>query len=230
LRFANIFNGLLLMFTAIIVFFVSVVGSDSVSPFAGVVISVYIMCVDAECAGRVFVLVVCAMETGVFLSCSVFGVIMICVELNIANLQPLIKEQFGFMFTYRGRALFILFAATMAIARNEVIAFITGGLTAVNAVFNMAVICVHPAWKEGGKFHKGDVTQPYSTAEDTAVAYVRSNPELASRAGHAAGSYIANNPDVAREAAFGAARGVSDAGPTDRSTRSSPPTDDTHGF
>lgn len=39
---------------------------------------------------------------------SLFGLMMICTEMKFANLQPRIQRKFGFLFTFIGRALFIL--------------------------------------------------------------------------------------------------------------------------
>jgi COPI associated protein len=150
---------------------------------------------------------------------SFFGIMMICVELNIANLQPRIKSQFGFLFTFYGRATFILFAATMCLARGGGLAYAVGALTVVDAVFNTVVICIHPAWRRGGRFYKAEVHESYMSAEKAAAAYVRNNPELAAKAAQSAARYAAENPETARQIASGAARGVADSQSADQSDR-----------
>ena len=135
-----------------------------------------------------------------------FGLMMICVELNIANVQPRIQNNFGFLFTFIGRAIFILFAATMAMAMASWITYITGGVTAANALFNMYCMCVHPAFHKGGRFHKHtDPFKSMTTGEEEVAAYLRKNPDLAVRVGATAARAAASHPDLARKAMEGAA-------------------------
>lgn len=49
----------------------------------------------------------CARNT-LWIARSAFGLMMFCVELNIANIQPKLRENCGFLFTFLGRALFVL--------------------------------------------------------------------------------------------------------------------------
>ena len=59
-----------------------------------------------------------------------FGLLMTCLECNLGNLAPKFKANFGFMFSFAGRTIFILFCATLCFALNGVFGWISGSATA----------------------------------------------------------------------------------------------------
>lgn len=126
-------------------------------------------------------------------------------ELNISNLQPRLRRNFGFLFTYKGRCLFVLFAATMTMALANWIGYLVGSVTAANSLFNMYALCVHPVFKKGGRLHDADAQAGYDPGEKAVLAYLQSNPELARKAGSAAIGFAQRNPELAQQAMAGAA-------------------------
>ena len=116
------------------------------------------------------------------------------------------------MYSFLGRSLFIIFAGTMAMAMDYWLPYIVGALTMVNGLFNGYVICVHPAFRSGELSAKGDPYGGYTGGEQEMLAYLKSNPELAKKAGAAAVKVAQNNPDLAMQVAAGA-HGGSGANP-----------------
>lgn len=104
-------------------------------------------------------------------------------------------------------------AGTITIAMDSWISWIVGGITLANAVFNGYAMCVHPAFKKGGRFHAhADPFKGMSTGEQEVAAYLRKNPDVAVRVGSTAAKVAASNPDLARDAMRGAASASTPAG------------------
>ena len=82
--------------------------------------------------------------------------------------------------------------------------YLFGSLTFANALFNMYVICVHPAFTQGRLKAGADPYTTYVGGEDVMVNYLKENPELARRAGAAAVTAARDNPELARQAVAGA--------------------------
>lgn len=59
-----------------------------------------------------------------------FGMLMTCLECNIGNLAPRFKRNFGFLFSFIGRTVFIIFCATMCFALNAWLGYLAGAVTA----------------------------------------------------------------------------------------------------
>jgi hypothetical protein len=59
-----------------------------------------------------------------------FGMLMTCLECQIGNLAPKFRRNFGFMFSFIGRTVFILFCATMLFALNAWLGYLSGCVTA----------------------------------------------------------------------------------------------------
>jgi hypothetical protein len=134
-----------------------------------------------------------------------FGVLMMCVEMKFANLQPRIQRLFGFLFTFFGRAIFVVFAATMVLAIGEWPGYILGGVTFINACFNFYVFYVHPAFKTGKLSTRDNPYATYTGGEGEMANYLRRNPDLVRKAGASAVRVARDNPELARQAASGAA-------------------------
>lgn len=139
-----------------------------------------------------------------------FGLMMTCLECNVGNLAPMIKRNFGFLFSFVGRAIFILFCATLCYAFNNWLGWIVGSVTAVNALFNAYVICVHPSFRSGELSAAGNPYGGYTGGESEMLAYLKKNPQLAQKATGAAVTFAQNNPDVAMQVATAAAQPRSD--------------------
>lgn len=136
-----------------------------------------------------------------------FGMMMMCLECNLGNLAPKFRRNFGFMFSFIGRAIFIVFSATMLFAMDYWIAFIVGGVTMLNGLFNGYLICVHPAFKTGELKAAGDPYGGYSGGEDEMLSYLKKRPDLANKATSAAVNLAASNPQAAASLFSAAAKG-----------------------
>ena len=137
-----------------------------------------------------------------------FGLLLSCLECNISNLAPRLQRNFGFMFSFTGRTLFIVFCGSMAFAMGNTLAYVVGSLTVLNGLFNGYVICVHPAFKTGELSAKGDPYGGYSGGEKEMLTYLQSKPELARQAQGAAVSWAAANPGAAMQVMHAAAPGA----------------------
>jgi len=125
-----------------------------------------------------------------------FGLLLSCLECNIANLARPLQRNFGFMFSFAGRTFFIVFCGSMAFAMGNWLGYLVGSLTLLNGMFNGYVICVHPAFKSGELSAQGDPYGGYTGGEKEMLAYLQTKPELAAKAQGAALSFARDNPDV----------------------------------
>jgi len=112
-----------------------------------------------------------------------FGILLGGFELGWGEkFQDKLKRNFGFVFSYWGRSLFLLFAATLCFGcpvfgsskpKAAWVSLVAGILTALNALFNCYVICSHPGFS-GGK-PKIDETAP-AKAKQTSEASKAADP------------------------------------------------------
>ena len=58
-----------------------------------------------------------------------FGLLILCLECNISNLAPKFRRNFGFMFSFIGRTVFLLFCATMCFALAVWLGYLIGAIT-----------------------------------------------------------------------------------------------------
>lgn len=119
------------------------------------------------------------------------GCILCCFELRISWIERRAREAFGFLYSYAGRAIFLLFIAGLGfglISQNASLGYAVGILTALNAVFNMVIIYRH------GKLFE-DPSAEYDTAESRAAGFLRENPEMARNAVGAGINLARNNPE-----------------------------------
>jgi hypothetical protein len=159
MRMFNCCNGCCLVIAAVIAFLVPGGSSGSILPsFDSITLSAYTV---------------------------LLGLLMMCAECNMAMLQRKLRSNFGFLFTYAGRAAFIFFTATVAVAlggKTNFLMWSVGGATGLNAIFNLIVICKHPSFVSGEVDRYADPSASASTAEQAVAAYVRQNPQLAAQA------------------------------------------------
>lgn len=126
-----------------------------------------------------------------------FGTLLSCLECNLSFLSSRFKRNFGFMFSYLGRTGFIVFSGTMALSMANIPGYLVGAATMLNGIFNGYIICVHPAFKSGELSAKGDPYGGYTGGEGEMLSYLRSKPELATKAGAAAAAFAKENPGAA---------------------------------
>jgi hypothetical protein len=143
-----------------------------------------------------------------------FSLLLICFECNLAAVRVKLRKNFGFLFSFAGRTLFLVFTATISMASGWTWGYILGVITICNAAFNAIVLKQHPAFhKEGSRFHwMSDPTQKYTAAAEEGRMFMKSNPELASRAFSGAVALGAANPDLAASVASAAVAGAAEGG------------------
>jgi hypothetical protein len=73
----------------------------------------------------------------------IFSLILLGFELNITRLERSMFRYFGFMFTWFGRTMFLLFVATLAFGLGTV-GQIAGGVTIALLIFTAYVMKTHP--------------------------------------------------------------------------------------
>jgi hypothetical protein len=137
---------------------------------------------------------------------------LFCFECRLARMEVDVRRNFGFLYSYTGRTLFIVFIATICFGAtggsqdsNGILGIVCGTITFLNAFFNCFVIYQHPAFtREGGIDRNADPGAMYTSGEVLAAQgageAARRNPDLAMKAGTAAIGYAASNPG-ARKAA-----------------------------
>jgi hypothetical protein len=94
-----------------------------------------------------------------------------------------IRANFGFLFSYKGRAAFIFFIGFLDFGMNTAMGYIAGVLMCGNALFNLLVMCRHPEFQSGDMKADQDPTLGYSTGNSAAASYLSSHPNLAASAG-----------------------------------------------
>lgn len=135
-----------------------------------------------------------------------------CIHPCSLAVAPRLRRNFGFMFSFVGRALFIIFCATMTFAMNNWLGYVVGSLTFLNGFFNGYVICVHPSFKTGALSAAADPYGGYTGGEAEMLGYLKANPALAQKAGAAAVKVAAANPDQAFRVMAAAQQGGNAAG------------------
>lgn len=111
-----------------------------------------------------------------------FGMFLCCTEFKIPNIEVRLRREFGFLYSFVGRTLFILFAGTMCLSLAVTLGYILGIATIANALFNAYVVKTHPSFKSGELKRSGDPAASYTSGADEATAYIKAHPELEARA------------------------------------------------
>lgn len=85
---------------------------------------------------------------GIYVIC--FGLLFLCFETQVASVEKLLVENFGFMFKWQGRLLYFLFMAMLCFVFTgkiaAVIGYIAGGIAILVVFFNIYVIRANPAY------------------------------------------------------------------------------------
>lgn len=146
---------------------------------------------------------------------AIFGCMLFCFECRLTRMEPDVRRNFGFLYSYTGRTLFIIFIATICFGATtggdggSALGYVCGAITLVNAFFNCFVIYSHPAFGKGGIDRNADPGALYKSgdaiARDRAAQAARDNPDMVANAARGGVNYLANNKE-AREAAIGYAR------------------------
>lgn len=111
-----------------------------------------------------------------------FGVLFLLFECRLSRMETAIRSNFGFLYSYKGRALFIFFIGFLDFGIGSALATIAGVLMCANAFINLMVMCRHPQFKSSLGAN-ADPTAGYTTGNQEAAQFMHSNPELAKKAG-----------------------------------------------
>lgn len=144
-----------------------------------------------------------------FIYCTFFGLLLVAMECNCGccRCTKAIRENFGFLYSYVGRAAFLGFVASLCLIANYAFGYVAFGVTVCNAGLNTFVLLTRPEFREGGSLSLYvDPTKAYQSNSRTAAQLAAENPELTQK-GVAVGTNIAKeNPDLVMRAATAAAR------------------------
>jgi len=124
-----------------------------------------------------------------------FGLLLCCFEMRFSWAERRVRDSFGFLYTYMGRTLFLLFLSSFCfgiMSSQQSLGLAMGILTSINALFNMVVMYRH------GKMFE-DPSNEYGTADDSAAQFMRQNPHLAQSAISAGVNAARDNPELARQ-------------------------------
>ncbi|KAF0701063.1 Aste57867_8509 [Aphanomyces stellatus] len=127
----------------------------------------------------------------------IFALLLLAFECRFTSMEPTIRRQFGFLFTYRGRTAFIFFVGFMNFGMADAMAKLAGILMCLNAVLNLVVMTCHPSFRSGALRMDMDPTSGYTAGEHEAAEMLKSNSHLAAQAGTYAFSHM--SPEVASE-------------------------------
>lgn len=111
-----------------------------------------------------------------------FGVLFMLFECRLSRMEAAIRANFGFLYSYKGRAAFIFFIGFLDFGIGSTLATIAGILMCLNAFINLLVMCRHPQFKNSLGAN-ADPTAGYTTGNQEAAQFMSSNPELAKKAG-----------------------------------------------
>eukprot|EP00518_Triparma_eleuthera_P012596 CAMPEP_0182480570 /NCGR_PEP_ID=MMETSP1319-20130603/35965_1 /TAXON_ID=172717 /ORGANISM="Bolidomonas pacifica, Strain RCC208" /LENGTH=257 /DNA_ID=CAMNT_0024682081 /DNA_START=8 /DNA_END=778 /DNA_ORIENTATION=- len=120
-----------------------------------------------------------------------FGLALCCFETRLSTIENVLRKDFGFMFSSKGRALFLLFVGFLAFSLGTLGA-IVGGFMIADALFNFYVLI---------KFPEYFVVGGQASGEQEAQAYLAAHPELAQKGADAAIGVAANNPNLVKKGA-----------------------------
>ncbi|DAZ93532.1 TPA: hypothetical protein N0F65_000148 [Lagenidium giganteum] len=111
-----------------------------------------------------------------------FGILFLLFECRLSRMETRIRANFGFLYSYKGRACFIFFIGFLDFGMSSALGTVAGILMCVNALINLLVMCRHPEFKSNLSAG-ADPTAGYTTGNQEAANFMQSNPELAAKAG-----------------------------------------------
>ena len=119
--------------------------------------------------------------------CVIFCFILCLYEAQFKKLSKKLRRLYGFLYTYLGRALYIFFIGTVVIATSEsdsdrsIFFWIIGVIMIIVALYNVLIIFLHPAFKNGNRKITDDPTVSYSAGESELSNVLKKNPALATK-------------------------------------------------
>lgn len=112
----------------------------------------------------------------------IFALVLFLFECRLKRMEAKIRQNFGFLYSFKGRAGFIFFIGFLDFGIDSALGTVAGILMCLNALFNIIVMCRHPEFRTGNLTSSTDPTQNYSTGNQEAAKYMSQNPNLAAQA------------------------------------------------
>ncbi|TYZ68219.1 hypothetical protein PybrP1_003118 [[Pythium] brassicae (nom. inval.)] len=110
-----------------------------------------------------------------------FGVLFLLFECRLSRMETKIRANFGFLYSYKGRAAFIFFIGFLDFGMSSALGTLAGILMCVNALINLLVMCRHPQFKSSLSAN-ADPTAGYTTGNQEAATFMHNNPAMAAQA------------------------------------------------
>ena len=132
-----------------------------------------------------------------YVSC--FGCLLCCFETHLAVVARTIAENFGFMYSAKGRFLFLVLLSTLCFSMDGILPIITGSILCATALLNLYVLCRYPQYEEECRAAdgKGGGNQSIATLAGGAIAgYARANPDVVADAATGAAKFAVENPEA----------------------------------
>ncbi|KAF0745857.1 hypothetical protein AaE_008362 [Aphanomyces astaci] len=112
-----------------------------------------------------------------------FGLLFLLFECRLTSMETRIRRNFGFLYSYKGRAGFIFFIGFLDFGMNTTLGTVAGVFMCCNALLNLFIMCQHPEFKSGHISASADPTTGYTTGNQEAATYLSANPQVAMQAG-----------------------------------------------
>ena len=121
-----------------------------------------------------------------FCPSSIFALLLLAFECRFKHMEPYIRQQFGILFTYRGRTAFIFAVGFMDFGMDSSLAYFVGFLMCGNAALSLLIMLFHPQFRQGTLDVNMDPTATYRPAVEETETLLRRHEGMAS----AAGAYV----------------------------------------
>ncbi|KAF0685591.1 Aste57867_22559 [Aphanomyces stellatus] len=113
----------------------------------------------------------------------VFGALFLLFECRLSSMETRIRRNFGFLYSYKGRAAFIFFIGFLDFGMKATLGTVAGVFMCLNALLNLFIMLAHPEFKSGHISASSDPTTGYTTGNQEAASYLQANPQVAMQAG-----------------------------------------------
>ncbi|CAI5708941.1 unnamed protein product [Peronospora destructor] len=113
----------------------------------------------------------------------IFALLLLAFECRFKHMEPWIRQQFGFLFTYRGRTAFIFIVGFMDFGMDGSLPTFVGLLMCGNAILSLLIMLFHPQFREGILDMNMDPTVTYRPVAEETETLLRQHEGIASKAG-----------------------------------------------
>lgn len=113
---------------------------------------------------------------------AMFSLVLLAFELRLPKWEERFRRLFGFMYSFWGRTLFLVFCGTLNFGIDYWVCILVGVLTLINSFFNCFIICQHPEFKTMLEKSKQETADPAQLTTDQVTAYLQAHPDVANQA------------------------------------------------